>query len=292
MKYFVFIFYNLLAISQLAQAQTNATASLDSNHIVIGDALRLHIRLDADATIAQVRTSVWDSSGVEILRREAPQRQSQDFVLTAFEAGTFRLPRLPVVWETPEGRTDTAFTNPLVLTVTALALPDSAQIRPIKDILEEKNNWLDYLPLVATIIIFILFVLLFRKIFRKPKENKIEVQEVVLPKVLPSAVALQKLEMLRQAALWQQGKITEYHTELSFIVREFLENQHQILALESTSYEILSVLEKEKNITNAYASDLKYFLDTTDLVKFAKLQAPVELHEELWQVAQTLVAQP
>ncbi len=292
MKYFVFIFYNLLAISQLAQAQTSTIASLDSNHIVIGDALRLHIRLDADATIAKVKTSVWDSSGVEILRREATQRQNQDFVLTAFEAGTFTLPRLPVVWETSDGRTDTALTNPLVLTVTALALPDSAQIRPIKDILEEKNNWLDYLPLVATILIFILFVLLLRKIFRKPKKNKIEVQEVVLPKVLPSAVALQKLEMLRQAALWQQGKIAEYHTELSFIVREFLENQHQILALESTSHEILSVLEKEKNITNAYASDLKYFLDTTDLVKFAKLQAPVELHDQLWQVAQTLVAQP
>lgn len=62
--------------------------------------------------------------------------------------------------------------------------------------------------------------------------------------LLPHELALQKLVALQQQKLWQKGDVKPYQSELTFIIREYLENRFNIQALESTTDEIVQNLPK------------------------------------------------
>ena len=49
-----------------------------------------------------------------------------------------------------------------------------------------------------------------------------------------------QLEKLKQAQLWQNGKIKAYYSDLSDILRLYIENRYNSPALEMTTDEILS----------------------------------------------------
>ena len=54
------------------------------------------------------------------------------------------------------------------------------------------------------------------------------------------------MEELRLAKVWQNGKVKEYHTQLTDIVREYLENRFHFEALEMTTDEILEEIANQK----------------------------------------------
>ena len=65
----------------------------------------------------------------------------------------------------------------------------------------------------------------------------------------------------------------EYYTILSGIVRKYLEDQFEILAMELTTYEILTDFEKSFGKNPDIRIKLEELLQLSDLVKFAK-EAP------------------
>jgi len=93
-------------------------------------------------------------------------------------------------------------------------------------------------------------------------------------------VALEKIQLLRDKELWQQGKIKEYQSELTYIVREYLEERFEIQALESTTVEIVQEL-KQKDITEDHKAELTDMFRMADMVKFAKATPPVDVQSTL-----------
>ena len=83
----------------------------------------------------------------------------------------------------------------------------------------------------------------------------------------PEQRALDNLEQLRRRQLWQGGKSKEYHTELTDIVRQFIEESTGIHAAEMTSDECIEALTQSHNQA---ITQLKDIFTTADLVKFAK----------------------
>ena len=82
-------------------------------------------------------------------------------------------------------------------------------------------------------------------------------------------IARRRLAALRAADLSAAGKIKEYYSELSFCLREYLENRYHLPALEMTSGEILqSPVQAGLPLTQQAA--LAEVLNLSDLVKFAK----------------------
>ena len=75
---------------------------------------------------------------------------------------------------------------------------------------------------------------------KKRKQN-------IKPKVIIPAdvVALNNLAALDKKELWQTGEIKAYHSEISEILRSYLENRFQILALELPTFEIIKNLENK-----------------------------------------------
>jgi hypothetical protein len=116
--------------------------------------------------------------------------------------------------------------------------------------------------LVIGSVAFIYFV-------RKKKE-----QNALLP---PSAhkIAYEALEALKRKEYIRYGKVKEYYSELSDIVRRYLENRFSLRAPEMTTEEFLKAVKDNKLLSSEHKSLLRDFLSHCDMVKFAKY-LPVE----------------
>ena len=149
-------------------------------------------------------------------------------------------------------------------------------IAPIKTILLEEKTWADYLW-IAYILLALLFlaasVYVYKKYFQQEEVIE-EKEEIIIP---AHVIAINKLDTLKSKNLWQQGKIKEYQSNLTYVAREYLENRYGVKALELTTDETLKALENV-DFEGIYSEDLKQILTIADLVKFAKAKPGDDIH--------------
>ena len=180
--------------------------------------------------------------------------------------------------------------NPIIFVTPPMNItnPDTTQlILPIETIIPEGKSYKDYLKwlyVIAGIFTFALFWFFVKKLSRKP-EIEIEHQTVKLP---AHDIALSKLSRLRQLGLWQKGEIKEFQSELTHIIREYLENRFKIPALESTTVLVMKSLKTHK-LGLSKENDLNEILQIADLVKFAKANPPIDINEVFLKRAEQFV---
>ena len=98
------------------------------------------------------------------------------------------------------------------------------------------------------------------------------------PKLPPHQIALDALDNLRFKKIWQSGRIKDYHTELTDIIREYLNGRFYIHAPEMTTDEIMEALKVTASNDQA-RQKIWQTLTMADLVKFAKMQ-PLPLEHD------------
>ena len=269
-----------------AYGQILVSAELDSSFILIGDQVDLHILINHQSNV-EVRevdvTPLGKAEGIEVMDygKLDTIKSGDEFILeqvltvTAFDSGYYFIPEIPIKY-VRDGQTGIEETKRLALKVNTLSVgTDSVRIEPIKEIIKEPVSVKDFLPYIGALMVIIgLLGLWFYS--RKRKGKAKAPPEVKLP---AHVIALNKLEELRQAKLWQQGKVKEYQSELTFIVREYLENRFGIRALESTSSEIINQMRLEF-VDPDWINRLANIFRTADLVKFAKAEPPASIHDE------------
>jgi hypothetical protein len=283
----LFLFVTLSSI--LAQK-----AVLDTNYILIGDQVALKIQAEIKKG-AEIRFPLFDKTlidGIEIISQGLDtinngKTLENVLYITAFEDSVFTIPPIPITI----GK-DTLRTNSVKLAV-GLYKPDSSflagidttramKIRDIKPIMETpwtfKEFWKrfgNYILIGFGIILLAVAVLYY--IIRRLKNKPIFIAPK--PKLPPHIIANQALNALKEEKLWQKGKTKEYYTQLTDIVRVYIENRFSVPAMESTSYEILTSLGQLSEISNESGKSLGRLLSNADLVKFAKAQ-PTELEND------------
>ena len=112
----------------------------------------------------------------------------------------------------------------------------------------------------------------------KKRKKPVPVVVEVKPLVPLHLQALNKLNALRDKKLWEQEEVKQYHSELTDIIREFLEKRYKIRAMEQTSDEIFSGI-RHLEIAEENRNQLRQILMLADLVKFAK-QKPLNADNE------------
>ncbi len=160
---------------------------------------------------------------------------------------------------------------------------DSFDISPIKTIIKEPINWSDYRPYALAFfgIVLALASFFFYKNYQKRRKAlPVEKVEIIIP---AHEIALDKLRGLDQKKLWQSD-IKTYQSELTHIVREYLENRYHIPALETTTDEIVNAIQK-KELTSDVIGEMKNILQVADLVKFAKSKPSLNIHQEFMEKA-------
>ena len=81
--------------------------------------------------------------------------------------------------------------------------------------------------------------------------------------------AMKSLDKIKEEKIWQQERYKEFYTQLTDVLRRYINERYGINSLEMTSGEILSIIRIKTEEDSIY-ENLKQVLIVADLVKFAK----------------------
>ncbi len=156
---------------------------------------------------------------------------------------------------------------------------DPENLAPIKSIIREPINILDYIiPILIVLAILAFFGLL---LFLNSRHNKkqISTQLIEYESYTAAEIALKKIEVLEAEALWTKDQSKQHQSSFAYILREFLSRNFKFPALELSSSEIMQSFKSLKDDTNQ--QNLLYrLLNISDLVKFAKAIPGEEMHKQ------------
>lgn len=123
--------------------------------------------------------------------------------------------------------------------------------------------------------------------FRKAKGRKIE--EPPADTRSPWEIARDEFDALAGSGLLERREFKAYYSRLSDIVRKYFENRFRVRAPEMTTEEFLWSLEDSRDLTAGQKKALKNFLDSCDVVKFAKYVPRADEGKESFRLARELV---
>lgn len=285
---------SLVSFTSLAQRR-QVSAKLEQETIRIGDQTKLSLTVDQQAgerirfpaftdTLAG-KIQVVSVGKTDTIADPADKHRVtvlQNILITSFDPGTYTIPAL--TFGTPDGNLQS---SPLTLYVQTVKVDTTKAIFDIKKPMAVsytfvdwlKDNWIWMLAVLGVIVLTAGFYFYWKK-----RSRRKPLPRITAPPVPVHQMTLLKLEKLKEKRLWQQNEVKQYYSELSEVIREYLEKRYQIRAMENTTAEITENL-KYKDLSAENKSTLEQVLMTADLVKFAKGHPDATINEDSMQSA-------
>ncbi len=243
------------------------------------------------------------------------------YTISTFDTGKFVIPPLALQYLAPP---DTAWhqleTERLKIYVKTVLPSEAGDIRNVKNPWELPRDWRNII-LISAIAAAVLLLAGLGYYWRRRRQGKGLLPQRTEPKRPAHELAFEELQQLRASDLLQRGEVKAFYSILSEIVRRYIEGRYEVPALEMTTYEVNQALRKHvmpqisvekrsadllsagrmpalrhvtealrKHETNLGACDMaRELLESSDLVKFAKLVPPVEQGETLITLAESFV---
>ncbi len=281
-----------VSVAQSRQVMPKATAMLDTTLILIGDHVTMQIDVEGSDS-AFVQFPIYTDTivkNVEILRdlpfdtiRENGQVIIRKrYVMTSFDSGYYFINPIAVTLRYPSKPVETIYTNSLFLGVQTIQI-DSTETRmadikrPIDTPLTTKEFFSEYFPYVVVFAALIILVFLVLWLLKRRKKTTVE-PIIEIPREEAHVVALRELDLLAEKKLWQSGLVKNYYSELSEIMRRYLEYRYNMRALESSTTDIALYFKQNRIVEKELQQRLLEFLETADLVKFAKFEPLASEH--------------
>ncbi|MBT8196335.1 MAG: hypothetical protein HKO56_04435 [Bacteroidia bacterium] len=263
-----------------ANAQdVKAIGSIDTNQILIGEQITYKLNVEGSKNTKLLWPTFLDSlyhfeiidrTELDTLSNNGNKYQlQQNFVLTNFDSGYYAIPPIQINYKLPGNpNTLTAETEAFLVTVHTLAIDSNAFLKDIKPPIHVPITLRELAPYMAGVFgCFALIVLLILLYNRYKNRKQGDVEETI--KTPAHVIAFKQLQKLKDAQLWQNGKIKAYYSDLSDILRLYIENRYDSPALEMTTDEILSG-DLVKSLSREEQKEMSNILRTADLAKFAK----------------------
>lgn len=295
-KFFRDFFIFLLLTKSLLAQTISVTASTDTSEYKVGDYITFSLQVKYDKNIKIELPNLKDSLKVlEYIKTLPVDKKEVDgkiielhkFIFSKYDSGKVEIPSLKILYnEKNSSDKKIILTAPFSILVKTLEVNPQEDIRDVKEPIKIPLPWWMIAIIILSIAVLALAIYFLVKYFKKKKsKEEIKLPEIILP---PHEIALQKLNELKEKKLWQNGKVKEYHSELTDIIREYFENRFKFRALEMPSSEILpviSIIEDAKEIF----STAENFFSNADLVKFAKFEPIPKVNEEMLEQAFEIV---
>ena len=129
------------------------------------------------------------------------------------------------------------------------------------DLLDLKKNLLPYI--IAALTALIVIIMIWSAFFKRKKSSAAKKAKS------PYELAMERMKTLLESDLVHRD-VKMFYVELTEIVREFIERTTLINAPELTTDEFLYKISQSKVFSDVERIRLKHFLESADMVKFAK----------------------
>ena len=273
----IFFLFSFLSFAQV-------TSSIDSTSIKIGEQITYKIEVETDTTNAVIFPEGQTFMPLEMIESYQPDTTKYDakyklikkYGLTQFDSGKYVIPKQKIIIGAKTFATDSMLVevNDIVVDTTKQKLYD---VKPMIDVKKPSSNWWLWLLLIiaiAAIIAFLVYWFVWRK---KPLTEEEKIAQ--LPPYDRAKLALKQLD---ETKYLERAEIKEYYSELTFIIRKYLDEKVYDKALESTTDQLIDRLNilQEGNQIELSKDDIKNIeaiLKRADLVKFAKSAPDIEL---------------
>ena len=276
------------------------SAAIDSTTLFIGDQTDLHLRATCEVG-EQVQLPALDKElipGIEIVDKtvvdtatlsDGRVQYNQYLTLTSFEDSLFYIAPLPFV-----SGDDTLWSESLMLNVVQPFEMDSADmaITDIKGIYKAPIWWWGILRwvLLAFVIAGVgvggYYLITYLQSRMRKGEEETDAAEPLRP---AEEVALEKLDAIREQKIWQTGQVKEYHTQLTDVVREYIDRRFEVSSVEQTSDETLRAMRPLLSSQKELYEQLRKMLTLADLVTFAKWTTTPDENEQSLRSAYAFV---
>ncbi len=291
LKYLFNIFLILSSSYALQSQNVKVNAKIDSIAIEMGDQTWLNLIVEQGKNDIVSFPEIKDTiiKGIDVLRINNIDTQAingkiittQKILITAFDDSIFQIP--PFIFK---HKGDSLYTESLLLSIagvqldsTEIAKIDTAQMLQVFDIKEPidtpltfKEFWHRFGWIILIVLATILAIVLIIVFVVRASKDKPFIRKPIKPKEPAHIIAFRAMDLLKSKKLWQADKEKVYYSELTEILREYLENRFHISTFELTSHELLDSIKSKKILEGELYEKLSQTLSLADLAKFAKFK--------------------
>ncbi len=269
---------------------------VDKSLVSIGDKVRYTITISADKDI-EIELPVFEQNLGDFAVKDFAKSEraffnkktiTQWYLLDTYTAGKYTLPKAVIkykkdkaqVWSLIDG-------NQQEVEVKSMLDKSDArlQVRDIKPPVNLPVEWLKFIILGVVAIVISGGVLAYRYLRKK---RIIQASSFKRP---AHEIACEQLEALRAKDYISRGQVKEYYSEISMIIRYYLENRFILRAPEMTTEEFLFYVRDDSTLTVEHKALLREFLLCCDLVKFAKYAPSKEEIGSVFDSAKNFISQ-
>lgn len=276
------LFWCFSAVVMAQQIKTD----IDTTAIAIGEQLFYKITVEADST-AQIGfpeeqsfspLEMVEFSKTDTTKNKDRIRLQRIYSLTQFDSGSYTIPRQKIYVNE-----QLFYTDSIRIAVANVAVDTVKQkmydIKPIIAVEKDRSGWWKW-PLYILLLLLVLAAVVYWFFIRKKPLTEAE-KIAQLPAYERAMIALKKLEDSRYLI---QSEYKTYYSQLTDIVRQYLEEDANIAALESTTDQLIDRLELltdagELQLDKQTITEFEQILQTADLVKFARSKPDTKLAE-------------
>ena len=271
-KLVVALFLSLCTLAGFAQV----TSTVDSTQIKIGSAFNLTIKATANEGSKVVFPNQQNIGPFEVLEQSKTDTVSngnnieltKKYTLTQFDEGDYVVPRLSVYIDGKNHQTNLFNIKVNNVTVDTLKQPMHDIKAQIGGETDTDKLWKYLFGILFSIIAGVAAYFIVKRIQNKNLTEE-DLYKTPLEKVT------KKLQLLDSKRLVLNGDVKAYYSEMTDVIRDYIEEVFEIPAKESTTSEVIQMLfqtiqSKKIQLSKESVNDLKRVLQTADLVKFAK----------------------
>jgi hypothetical protein len=254
----------------------------------LSDTIILRLEVDADMSVKIDMPDFGDSIGTlkiseinEEVNSVLAQKEKRNLVIKTIptQSGITPIWSLPITYYARQS--DSPNKNKVVvlraefIEIDSVVPPDSATLEGLGSgyelLLFEGNLFWRVIVIVVLVLAVLVFFLVWVIYRRKQPERE--------PELSPQQIALKRIAELIDGRLYEVD-VKSFFIELSGIVRWYIEQQTSIRVPELTTEEFLKEISQNRRIKNTISNELtdklKLFLESADMVKFAKLKPTQE----------------
>lgn len=254
---------------------------VDTTNIRIGEQILYQITVDKAENVQFPKLKLDSLKKVEVVEElkidTTETKYIKKYLLTSFDSGSYVIPKQQVFINNKKYSIDSLLINVATVKVDTL----KQGLFPLKAVKKQPiifDDFKNYVWIALGILALVIAIVLYF-VFRKKKES-IPIEE----RIPPYELAMQRLNQLDAKQLYQNDKVKLYYSELTGIVRTYIERELHIPALESTTDELIETITDFNKISTLdlpkeTIKNLQNLLKEADLVKFAKSK-PVAIEIE------------